>query len=274
MSLFTEALLMAFAGAMHCVAMCGGLALIVSRPADVLASGVAISGASNEGGSGSLTGGAGGAAAGNGMGNDAPVRGPATPRTDKKKSTWLQPRFLVYGFGKALTYGTLGLIVGLIGAVTATLQGGQQVLSIAAGIVLIAVGLHLAGVSWLSRLAAPVGGSHLIGWMAGQLKGKGIGPALALGLLNGLLPCGLVYGALAAALAQGSVVESSLFMIVFGIGTMPALWLSVRLAGWVSIENRILLTRISGVLLILYGAFTLLRGTPWMHQIMQSLGLG
>lgn len=237
---------MALAGAMHCVAMCGGLALIVSRPAATLASGVAVSGS-------------------NGEDSDRPerVRGSAA---------WFRPRFFVYGFGKALTYGTLGLVVGLIGAVTASLRGGQQILTIAAGVVLIAVGLHLAGVSWLSRLAAPVGGSHLIGWMAGHLRGRGVGPALALGLLNGLLPCGLVYGALAAALAQGSVVESTLFMIVFGIGTMPALWVSVRLAAWVSIENRILLTRISGVLLIIYGGFTLLRGTPWMHDVMQALG--
>lgn len=242
---------MALAGAMHCVAMCGGLALIVSRPAAALASGVAVSGANGRDGAATSTGGpAGGARA------------------------WLQPRFMVYGLGKALTYGTLGLVVGLIGVVTASLRGGQQILSIAAGVVLIAVGLHLAGVAWLSRIAAPVGGSHLIGWMAGHLRGRGVGPALALGLLNGLLPCGLVYGALAAALAQGSVARSALFMIVFGIGTMPALWLSVRLAAWVSIENRILLTRISGALLILYGAFTLLRGTPWMHTIMQAIGLG
>ena len=239
---------MALAGAMHCVAMCGGLALIVSRPAATLSSGVAVS---------------------NGEDDRGTEDGPHVGRT-----TWLQPRFLVYGVGKALTYGTLGLVVGLIGAVTATLQGGQQMLSIAAGIVLTAVGLHLAGVSWLSRLAAPVGGSHLIGWMASHLRGRGVGPALALGLLNGLLPCGLVYGALAAALAQGSIVDSVLFMVIFGLGTMPALWVSVRLAAWVSIENRILLTRISGVLLILYGVFTLLRGTPWMHHITGAFGMG
>lgn len=246
---------MALAGAMHCVAMCGGLALIVSRPARALEGGVAVSNSASAYGDESDV--------GDGRGRPGGIR----------RAPWLHPRFLVYGLGKTLTYGTLGLLVGLIGAVTATLQGGQQVLSIAAGVVLIAVGLHLAGVSWLSRLAAPVGGSHLIGWMAGHLRGRGAGPALALGLLNGLLPCGLVYGALAAALTQGSVTESSLFMIVFGVGTMPALWVSVRLAAWVSIENRILLTRISGILLILYGAFTLLRGTPWMHNIMQTLGL-
>ncbi|NNF04057.1 MAG: sulfite exporter TauE/SafE family protein [Rhodothermales bacterium] len=253
MSLVTEAILMALAGAMHCVAMCGGLALIVSRPARSLQSGVVVS-----------------KGEASGQEDGARRRG----ASDGARNVWIRPRFLVYGFGKALTYGTLGLIVGLIGAVTATLQGGQQMLTIVAGVVLIAVGLHLAGVSWLSRMAAPIGGSHLIGWMAGQLRGRGVGPALALGMLNGLLPCGLVYGALAAALAQGSVAESSLFMVVFGAGTVPALWLSTRLAGWVSIENRILLARLSGVLLVLYGAFTLLRGSTWMHDIMQALGPG
>ena len=51
-----------------------------------------------------------------------------------------------------------------------------------------------------------------------------------MGMLNGLLPCGLVYIALASATATGSVINGAIFMAVFGLGTLPMLW-GISMAG-------------------------------------------
>lgn len=132
---------------------------------------------------------------------------------------------LSYNLGRLLSYTFMGLLVGLL---SAPLAGGATGpwLRVLAGFLLIAMGLYLGdwwrGLTWLER-----GGSYL--WRYVQPLSKGLMPvkrapqALLLGGLWGWLPCGLVYTALAYALAQAQPFQSAAVMLAFGLGTLPTL---------------------------------------------------
>lgn len=138
-----------------------------------------------------------------------------------KRWKWLRDRAF-YNLGRVLTYGFLGLLVGFIGS-GFSLAGWQQGLSVMAGsIMLLGVlffGMEIPdkgllkplakGVAWIKVKISPL-----------IMKG-GIKSQLTLGLLNGLLPCGLVYAALIAAWSMGSVQGSVAYMLLFGLGTFP-----------------------------------------------------
>lgn len=131
---------------------------------------------------------------------------------------------VTYHTGRVLVYGILGAILGFVGQ-SFTFVGLQQPLSIGIGSLLL-IFLFLPKKLKL-KLEAKVGNTFIsqkvkTAW--GYFFRKQSRPAFfVVGMLNGLLPCGLVYAALAGALAGGSVINSGLFMIIFGIGTSPAL---------------------------------------------------
>lgn len=131
---------------------------------------------------------------------------------------------LAYNFGRAATYSVLGAVSGLIGSAL-NWAGGQQALSITAGsIILIALFLGLAG----KRIPLPRTLDRFYGSLRSSLgnlfRNKTTKGLLLIGLLNGLLPCGLVFAALAGAAATGSLLHGALFMFVFGLGTIPAMF--------------------------------------------------
>jgi len=130
---------------------------------------------------------------------------------------------LLYSFGKMLSYFSLGLIFGLMGKVLVMMKI-QQYLSIFIGIVLILSvtpifkTLLITNYGWFSNLVQP-----LKLQISNQFKNNSPGSLLTIGFFNGLLPCGLVYIALAVAIALGDPLKSALFMAIFGMGTSPML---------------------------------------------------
>jgi sulfite exporter TauE/SafE len=134
---------------------------------------------------------------------------------------------LAYNGGRVATYAVLGGLFGMVGQ-TAALAGLQRWVSLTAG-VLILVGLFA---STKLALTAPVTRSvaALKSGLGTLLRRRSLGALLLLGLLNGLLPCGLVYVACAGAAASGAVVRGVEHMLVFGAGTVP-LMLGMSLAG-------------------------------------------
>ena len=134
---------------------------------------------------------------------------------------------VVYQLGRVLTYGLLGLAAGLVGK-SLFLAGLQRWLSIVLGVAVLAGFL----VSKKVALAAPVVRlvTILKTAMAAQLRRRDFSSLALLGLLNGLLPCGLVYVALAGAAARGGLWDAVLFMAAFGLGTLPLL-LAISLSG-------------------------------------------
>jgi len=134
---------------------------------------------------------------------------------------------LIYQLGRVATYCLLGLLAGLAGK-TVLLAGAQRWLSISLGVAILLGFLFSRKVS----LAAPVVRlvAHLKHAMSSQLQQRTFRSLALLGMLNGLLPCGLVYVALAGAVARGALPAAVIYMALFGVGTMPTM-LAIGLSG-------------------------------------------
>ena len=170
-------------------------------------------------------------------------------------------RLGAYFAGKTSSYVALGSVAGLAGGLLRdVLAGLQGLLGIGLGVVLVAAGLALCGVAWgRSPLLARVAGR--LGPVIGRLVGSGRpGALMALGALNGLLPCGLVYGMLATAAASGSAGHGAFTMAVFGAATVPALAVTGLLGARLRPERRLALQRVAGVLVVVMGLLTMVRG--------------
>ena len=166
-----------------------------------------------------------------------------------------------YQLGRILTYALLGLLFGLLGKGIA-LAGLQKGLSVFAGVMMIAAGFWAWRFEQMALLLPGVG--RITAWVKSGM-GRLIhrhpdGASLLFGVLNGLLPCGLVYAALAGAIASVGPMEGALFMIVFGLGTSP---LMIATAYWGRQWGRTLKTRfrtIQPILLAVAGLLLLQRG--------------
>ncbi len=137
---------------------------------------------------------------------------------------------LFYNLGRVTTYAFLGLLIGTIGE-SARLLGLQQGLSIAIGAILI-LSVLLTRVRFTIN---PLNSLYLRfkGYFSAFIKSKSVSRNYALGLINGLLPCGLVYLAMLGSLGTASLSGGILFMTFFGLGTIPSL-LVVAVAGKVA----------------------------------------
>lgn len=156
--------------------------------------------------------------------------GPVAFSLPSPSSNWFKSR-LFYNLGRIQTYLLLGLMVGLAGK-TFALSLSQQALSVVSGGL-----IFLFFISW-------VFGIHFFTWnrslqklsswvkqqMSFYLKKRTLFSFFLIGMANGLLPCGLVYLALAGALATGHIIEGAFYMSLFGLGTFPAM-LATSLAG-------------------------------------------
>jgi len=166
-----------------------------------------------------------------------------------------------YFMGKTAAYAALGALAGAAGGLLGdALRAFSGALGVGLGVLLVLAGLAVCGVAWgraprASRLVAHLGPA------VGRLVGSGRTPALvALGALNGLLPCGLVYAMLARAASTGSAATGALTLAVFGLATVPAL-AATGLAGVrLRPERRLLFQRVAGVLVVAMGLLTATRG--------------
>jgi sulfite exporter TauE/SafE len=142
---------------------------------------------------------------------------------------WLH---LTYSTGRIASYCLAGAIAGSVGGLGlmfSEVLPVQLVLYVLANVMLLILGLYLAG---LSPLAAHFEAAGQLLWRRIQPLGRGLIPAdtapraLAVGALWGWIPCGLVYGVLATALLSGTVGRGALVMLAFGLGTLPNLLLT------------------------------------------------
>lgn len=164
---------------------------------------------------------------------------------------------LAYNLGRIITYCVIGLIVGMIGR-SLFLAGLQRWASIALGVLLI---IGLLGSRKLA-LWKPVTlfVNQLKSGMGALLRQRSFFALAVLGLLNGLLPCGLVYVAATAATVAGGVLEGAQYMAAFGVGTVPMM-LGISLSGnLVPISLRLKLSKAIPVAVFLLAALLILRG--------------
>lgn len=201
------AFIIGFTGSLHCVGMCGPLAMIV------------------------------------------PLRG----------NKWVA--IFTYHFSRILVYASLGLVFGLFGTQLSVLQGGQR-FSIVLGVALLIVFVvpvlfpkwsisgKLTGYSigLFSRLSKPA------------MQSKSVWSVALLGALNGLLPCGLIYIALAGAVSSGSAFNGALFMVAVGFGTLPAMITIMSLRQYVGSEIKRLSKFAVPVIASTLAVFLIVRG--------------
>lgn len=165
---------------------------------------------------------------------------------------------LWYTTGRVLTYAILGAIGGALGGVVqlaGALLGLQRAASVVAGAVLV-----LWALVALSDLVPGLDtGGSLFAKVAARLKGRVPGHPFAVGLFLGLLPCGLLYSAVIAAVARGGPLEGALALALFGLGTAPAL-LGVSLADELLARRRAFVSRLSQLFLLAMGAWFLWTG--------------
>jgi len=162
-----------------------------------------------------------------------------------------------YNLGRITTYCALGLIFGLFGK-TLLLAGIQRWVSIALGIALI-VGLFSSRKLALWKPITLLV-NLLKSRMSALLRQRSLVSVGLLGLLNGLLPCGLVYVAAAGATATGNVFSGALYMAAFGAGTLPMM-LAISLGGkLIPLSLRLKLRAAIPVSVFLLGSLLILRG--------------
>jgi sulfite exporter TauE/SafE len=175
---------------------------------------------------------------------------------------------MAYHGGRLATYALLGALLGTLGslpAMTGALGPLQRWVWIAAGILMVIMGLAAAGIPVLSRLSrsAEAGVAAVVpAWparAASALADRGPIAALPLGLLNGLVPCGLLVPVELAALAAGSPGLGALTMLAFGLGTLPALIAIGAVAGLLGARGRAWMVGIGGIVVAALGAFYLVR---------------
>jgi hypothetical protein len=184
----------------------------------------------------------------------------------------LMPYLLAYNLGRIASYALAGALAGALGAQLLQLVSPAQAQSIGrliSGVFLLAFGLYLTGwwrgLGVLERLGAKL-------WSRLEPLGRRLLPvrrpqqALALGLLWGWLPCGLVYAALAWSFASGDTGRGALQMLAFGLGTLPMLLAMGAAARWLGGLSRRPALRVgAGVLVLSAGIYTLLVPVAHVH---------
>jgi sulfite exporter TauE/SafE len=152
--------------------------------------------------------------------------------------------------------------MGLTGSfvnVAGRLAGVQQVVAIAAGVLMVLLGVGAAGLSaGLKRLEARASGK-VIALARGMMEGGGPSRLYPTGLALGLLPCGLSWTVFLGAAGTGSLPEGLLLALAFGVGTTPSLLLVGAAGTAVGLRARTALVRAGGALVALLGVLFLLR---------------
>lgn len=168
---------------------------------------------------------------------------------------------LQYNTGRTLGYVSLGLLFGILGS-AASFGGVQRGVSILLGVVMVLFFLfsinpdHLISkVPAINRFYASISQK-----LFGLLRKSEKVPSLYLGSINGFLPCGLVYIAIAGAISLSNIWGSIGFMLFFGLGTFPAM-IGVTLGHQaVSQKLRISLKRLYPIITLVMGTYLIYRG--------------
>ena len=204
--IYLTGFLLGFMGSLHCIGMCGPIALALPVPVN-LNRGIAV---------------------------------------------------LLYNLGRVLTYSAIGLGFGLLGWIF-VLAGFQQYLSIACGVAVILM-VILSRFGIMNTNASNSFTSKIRSQFAILVKKHGLVPFVLLGMLNGLLPCGLVYMSLAGATSTGGAWQGAAYMALFGLGTVPAMFAVGYLHRFLSLPWRFKVRNYVSGFVIVTGLLLILRG--------------
>jgi uncharacterized protein len=192
-------------------------------------------------------------------------------------------RHVLYNTGRLTTYCFLGGLAGALGQafctslglrsdpgtsfLSASLGAGQRALAVTAGLLMIIMALSFFGLRGWHRVTSSFGGSTLVISLRSLLRKPGHAAPLAFGVLNGFLPCPLVYAMLAQAASTFDALSGCLTLLVFGLGTFPAMLAMGGLGRLLAPRWRHNGVRLAGGFILVLGLVTLIRGVVPMEAV-------
>jgi len=179
-----------------------------------------------------------------------------------RSNSWVKAGQIgLYHLGRIFAYGIIGLVFGLLGK-SLYIFGIQQQLSIAIGVLMIVLVLIPTNFAGKLRLVQPIYKliSKIKSHLGSALKKRSADTFLTIGFLNGFLPCGLVYMAVFGAIAMGNLTQSSLYMVLFGIGTIPLMTTAVYIGKFLNYNIKTKIQKAIPVFVVIIGALFILRG--------------
>lgn len=167
----------------------------------------------------------------------------------------------VYHLGRMISYGILGLLFGLLGK-GFYFFGFQQYLSIIIGIIMILIIVLPSKTVNKFSLAKPFYKllSGVKNRLGKELKKKRTDTFFTIGFLNGFLPCGLVYMAIFGSIAAGNAIDGSLYMMLFGLGTVPLMTAFIFLGNFATGMVRKRIQQFIPIAVVIVGTLFILRG--------------
>lgn len=167
----------------------------------------------------------------------------------------------IYHFGRLLAYSIIGMVFGVLGK-GLYIFGLQQKLSIGIGVLMIVLILLPSKYSNRFKVAKTV--YKLFGKVKSKLgnafKKQTNDAFITIGFLNGFLPCGLVYMALFGAIAMGNVLQGGLYMLLFGLGTVPLMSLAIYFGSMLTGLKRKKIQKLIPIFVLIIGVLFILRG--------------
>ena len=180
---------------------------------------------------------------------------------DRTSKTKLIYQTFLYHIGRLVSYSLIGLLFGLVGK-GLYLAGFQQRLSILVGFVMIALVLMPISIFNRYNFSKPL--YKIIAQVKQQLgiylKKKSNRAIFSIGFFNGFLPCGLVYMALIGSISAGNAVQGALYMILFGMGTVPMMTAALLMGNFVNLTVRKKIQKAIPVFVVIIGLLFILRG--------------
>lgn len=175
---------------------------------------------------------------------------------------------LLYNAGRVISYTILGGLVGALGAVFQMSNIGSAVISIAAGVFMVIMGLNMLNLfPWLRKLN-PHMPKGLVKKINGLKKGKG---PFIVGILNGFMPCGPLQAMQLYALGKASFVAGALSMFLFSLGTVPLMFTFGALGSMLSSKFTKKMIKVSAALVILLGVAMMNRGIAFTGTSFQTV---
>lgn len=180
---------------------------------------------------------------------------------DRKSKSKRVFQLLSYHIGRLLTYAIIGFIFGLVGK-RVNVFGLQQQLSIIIGLAMIAMILIPSKILNRYNFSKPIYSAiaKLKSAMGIQLKKKDSVTFFSIGFLNGLLPCGLVYMAVFGSLTSGNSAYGALYMLLFGLGTIPLMTTAIYLGNFLKGQVKQRILKVIPVFVVIIGLLFVLRG--------------
>lgn len=170
-------------------------------------------------------------------------------------------QIMLYHIGRLSAYATLGLVFGILGK-GFYMAGIQQSISIIVGIFMITIAVVPERIFMKYNFSKPVYKviSNVKSSLGNQFKRKSPDALFTIGLLNGFLPCGLVYAALFGAIAMQNVTLSVTYMLLYGLGTIPMMSAVVYISNILSTPIRSKMQKMIPIVTVIIGTLFILRG--------------